>query len=735
MNLFSRFNLILVIGLIINLSPIVLFAQKTTSTELTVERIWKKFEFSAKGFPGFMGMQDGNHFSKIVQNQSGFQVVKIPYTNLNAVGEVIFSQTDLIYKGDTLEMDDYAFNSDESKILIFTNTESVYRRSYTSNFFIFDRKSKKLSALDPNRLASTLATFSPDGKQIAYVFENNIYVKNLENNQISAVSSDGKTNEIINGTTDWVYEEEFAITQGFAWSPDSKKIAYLKFDEREVKEFTMTYYGNLYPELYTWKYPKAGEDNSKISLHIATLGVNATEKLDLGEYEYIPRFQWSPNQNVLIVQTLNRHQNHVKYHRYEADKASIKSTVFFEEKSDTYVEIDDNLIILSDGKSLLRTSEASGFMHIYKVDFDGKNTQITSGNWDVIEFLGINEKKKLIYYTSAEKGAIHKGIYSIDLKGKTKKALSSETGSNSATFAAGMNYFVKYASNANTPPVISLCDASGKVLQVLEDNQKLVDKMKGLRIAPKEFIQIQGAEMLLNASIIKPADFDPNKKYPVYMHVYGGPGSNTVLNRFGGADYFYHQLLAQQGYVVVSVDPRGTMYQGEKFKKSTYLQLGKLETEDFVAVAKNLVKLGYVDENRIGIQGWSYGGFMASLAMTKGENTFKMGIAVAPVTNWRFYDNIYTERFMRTPQENPSGYDDNSPINFTKNITGKYFLIHGSGDDNVHYQNTMEMIQALTESNIQFDLFIYPNKDHGIYGGNTRNHLFQMLFDYTLKNL
>jgi dipeptidyl-peptidase-4 len=298
-----------------------------------------------------------------------------------------------------------------------------------------------------------------------------------------------------------------------------------------------------------------------------------------------------------------------------------------------------------------------------------------------------------------------------------------------------MKYFVKYNSDANTPSVISLCDANGEELQVLENNQKLRDKMNKYNLSKKEFMTIDGAAGKLNAWMIKPMNFDPAKKYPVYINIYGGPGSNTVTDEFDGNDYMYHQLLAQRGYIVFSVDPRGTMFQGTAFKKSTYLQMGKLELEDFIAAAKELGKMTFVDKNRIGIQGWSYGGYMTSLAMTKGANYFKMGIAVAPVTNWRFYDNIYTERFMRTPQENAAGYDDNSPINFAKNVKGKYFLIHGSGDDNVHYQNSMEMITALTNANVQFDLFIYPNKDHGIYGGNTRNHLFNMLFNYTLENL
>lgn len=708
---------------------------KIIKQPLTVESIWKNYEFSSKGFPGFNGMNDGEHFTKMNFEQGKFSITKHSFQNYKGEGEVLVSEKDLLYKGVSIQVDDYSFNADETKLLITTNAESVYRRSYIADFFVLDLKTKKLTALDEKRTGSTLAEFSPDGTKIAYIHNNNIFVKDLVSGKTNQITLDGLKNNIINGTTDWVYEEEFALTKGFDWSPDSKYISFLKFNESKVQEYQLAYYGKLYPEIYKYKYPKAGEDNSKVTAHVFNLTSKKTITLNLGEYEYIPRLQWSNSANQLVIQTLNRHQNHVKYQLADFTGKSLVQKVIFEEKSDTYVDIDDNLIILKDGKSLLRTSEASGFMHIYQVGFDGSNKQITQGNWDVIEFLGISDDNQTIFYTSAEKGAIYKGIYKINLNGSNKMALSSETGYNRAEFSAGMKYFVKYNSDANTPNVISLCDANGEELQVLESNQKLKDKMNNYNLSKKEFMTIQGAAGKLNAWMIKPMNFDPAKKYPVYINIYGGPGSNTVTDEFDGNDYMYHQLLAQRGYIVFSVDPRGTMFQGAAFKKSTYMQLGKLELEDFIAAAKELGKMTFVDKNRIGIQGWSYGGYMTSLAMTKGADYFKMGIAVAPVTNWRFYDNIYTERFMRTPQENAAGYDDNSPINFANKVKGKYFLIHGSGDDNVHYQNSMEMITALTNANVQFDLFIYPNKDHGIYGGNTRNHLFNMLFNYTLENL
>lgn len=715
------------------------FAQQASSIQkapLTVELIWKDNEFASKGVGGFNGMKDGQHFTKFNSAENNLSITKHSYTNISGEGEIILSSKDLYYKGQALEIDSYSFNNDETKLLLMTNSEPVYRRSYTSTYYIYDLKSKALSALDESNPIATLAEFSPNGEKIAYIADNNIYVKDLKSNKIIPVTKDGKFNAIINGTTDWVYEEEFAITKAFGWSPDSKHIAFLKFDESQVKEFTLEYYSGLYPFLYKYKYPKAGENNSRVSAHIYTIDNKKTTQISLGSYAYIPRINWSGSENKLILQTLNRHQNHVKYHLVDWTKGNNSlSKVFYEEKSDTYVDIDDNLLILNDGKSILRTSEASGFNHIYKIGFNGSSSQITNGNWDVIEFLGIDEQSNTVFYSSAEEGAIYKGIYSVQLDGNNKTQLSESKGYNHALFTEGMKYFIRVSSTANTPKRYVLCKATGEEINVLESNEKLQMNLQSYWLSEKEFITIKGAEEELNAWMIKPPDFDPTKKYPVYLYVYGGPGSNTVKDEFDGNNYMYHQLLAQRGYIVVSVDPRGTQYRGAKFKKSTYLQLGKLELEDFIAVAGELGKLSYVDKSRIGIQGWSYGGYMSSLAMTKGNGVFKMGIAIAPVTNWRYYDNIYTERFLRSPQENPGGYDENSPIHFAKNLKGNYLLIHGDADDNVHCQNAMDLISALVNANVQFDMFIYPNKDHGIYGGNTRNHLYNMIFNYTLNKL
>jgi dipeptidyl-peptidase-4 len=719
--------------LFIGLSLISIF---TNAQELSVESIWKKYEFGSKGVTGFKSMKDGSYFTQLSEIEGKTAITKHKITDSEGKGEILVTASQLSFEGKILDVNDYEFNEDESKLLITTNTKSIYRRSFTADYYLFDLATKKLERLDAKHSPQTLAEYSPDGTKVSYIYKNDIYVKDLKTGKARKLTLDGKSNKVINGTTDWVYEEEFGITKGYDWSPDSKKIAFLRFNEKQVKEFSMTYYKNeLYPETYTFKYPKAGEANSVVTAHLIDVKSGKISGLNLGEYEYIPRIQWSNTENKLILLTLNRHQNHLKYHVIDATSKKATSKIFFEEKSTSYVEIDNNLLILKDGKTILRTSESDGFNHIYSIDFEGKSTQITKGKWDVIELYGIDNDNKFIYYSSAENSAITKCIYKIGFNGEGKTLISMPDGYNDAEFTTGMNYFVKTYSNANTPAVISLCDNSGKMITVLEDNQKLLDKLSTYTLSKKEFMTFDLGTHSLNGWMMKPANFDATKKYPVYMVVYGGPGHNEVIDSWGGMNYMYHQLLAQQGYIVVSVDPRGTMFRGAEFKKSTYLQLGKLETEDVIATGKKLQSMSFIDANRIGIQGWSYGGFMSSLAITKGADVFKMAIAVAPVTNWKWYDNIYTERFMRTPAENQSGYDDNSPINFVKQMTGKYLLIHGSGDDNVHYQNTMEMVNALVAADKQFDLFIYPNKNHGIYGGNTRNHLYNMMLNYTKENL
>ena len=720
------------------ISAITFTQTSKAQSEITNEQIWASSMYASNGIQSVRSMKDGLHFSLLKKNK----IEQYSYENFGEPTAIILDLNDIQFEGKAIKAQDYNFNKDESKVLIATAVKSIYRRSFTATYYIVDIASKSIHALSKSGLQS-LADFSPDGSKVAYVQNNNIFYYNLEDKRTVQVTNDGSANEIINGATDWVYEEEFAITKGFYWSENSKQIAFYRFDESNVKEFIMDYYlGNAYPFIYDFKYPKAGEDNSKLSVWVYDVDKKKSMmylKNDQ-QYEYFPRMKWT-NENALCVLAMNRHQNKLDYllvedyltAKYKGQASSQK--IIYTDQSDTYVEVDDNLIFLEKENAFLRTSEKDGFMHIYKVSFDGTVKAITQGDWDVVELKGVDEEKGLVYYVSAEEGAMYKTLYVIGLNGKKKTKLSVLKGSNDADFSTGMKYYINTYSNANQPTLITLHNAKGKQLQVLEDNKALTEKLAKMQLPQQAFIKIMGATDSLNAYIIKPKNFNSNNKYPVYFHIYNGPGSNMVKDMWTGSTYMYHQLLASKGYIVISIDTRGTMYRGAKFKKSTYLQLGKYETEDMIAAAKSVGKWAYVDAKRIGVMGWSYGGYMTALCMTKGAAQFKMGISVAPVTNWRWYDNIYTERFMRTPQENANGYDSNSPINHIEKLKGKFLLIHGGADDNVHVQNSMELINKMVAANIAFDMAIYPNKNHGIYGGKTRLHLFDKILDYTLKNL
>ena len=705
---------------------------KITAQQITVEKIWKKYEYYPKGVEDFKSMKDGEHYSRIGEDGS---ILIYKLMDANDKGEVLVNKNSLVYNDSIIAYEDYEFNSDETKVLFMTNIKPIYRRSYTAIYYLYDIKTKQLVPLDDKHKPQTLAEYSPDGKSVSFIHGNDIFVMELASGKSIKLTEDGKRNKIINGTSDWVYEEEFGITKAYAWSPDSKWISFLRFNEKEVKEFNLTYYKGLYPEEYKYKYPKAGEDNSEVTAHLINVQKKSITPINLGEYEYIPRLSWAGNANKLVLLTLNRHQNHLKYHLIDLTAKKMTQKIFYEETSTTYVEIDNNLLVLKDGNTILRTSEMDGYNHIYQLDFNGKSTQITKGNWDVIDLYGIDELSNTVYYSSAEVSPMVKTIHSIQRDGANKTTVSKSIGWNDASFTSGFKYMVLTQSQANNPPVYSLMKNDGGFVRILEDNEELNRTLSTLTLSKKEFITFNVNGNTLNAWIMKPANFNAANKYPVYMTLYGGPGHNEVVDAWDNADYMYHQLLTQKGYIVICIEPRGTLYRGAAFKKSTYLQLGKLETEDLIATAKEIQGFPYVDPQRIGVMGWSYGGFMASLAITKGADVFKMAIAVAPVTNWRNYDNIYTERFMRTPKENPDGYDANSPVNFVNLFKGKFLLIHGSADDNVHYQNSMELVNAMVKADKQFDLFIYPNRNHGIYGGNTRNHLFSMMLNFIEKNL
>ena len=552
------------------------------------------------------------------------------------------------------------------------------------------------------------------------------------------ITFDGEKNRIINGITDWVYEEEFAFVRAFEWNASSDRIAFIRFDETEVPEFSMDVYGtDLYQTQNVFKYPKAGEKNAIVSLHFYDLNTDKTATVPLStSYNdfYIPRIKWTNDTNVLSAQYMNRHQN--KLDLWLINPETEDANLVLSETDDAYVDVTDNLTFLEDN-SFLWTSERDGFNHLYHYSKTGQlKKQITKGAWEVTAYYGYNESENAIYYQSVENGSINRDVYSVRLNGKRKMRLSSQVGTNDASFSADFTYFIKTFSSANIPTKYTLHDSkTGRLVRNIKDNSALKNTLSSYKYSNKEFSTLNVNGNDLNMWMLKPSDFDTTKTYPLLMFQYSGPGSQSVVNQWNSSRDYWHQYLAQQGYIVVCVDGRGTGFKGSDFKKVTYLNLVKYETEDQIQAAKQIGSLPYIDASRIGIWGWSFGGHMSTNCLLKGNDVFKMAIAVAPVTSWRFYDTIYTERFMRTPQENPGGYDDNSPFNYPELLKGDYLLIHGSGDDNVHVQHTMRMVEALIQANKQFEWSIYPDKNHGIYGGNTTMHLYTKMTNFLHEKL
>lgn len=709
-----------------------LSVQAQSLKKVTLEDVFKKGTFNQKSVYGINWMKDGQFYSSLVQRGGAPAVVKI---NL-ATGE----EAGVLLDGAKLGVNfsSYSFNADESKALIATDVESIYRRSSKGIFYVVDMATGQKQQL-MNGEKISYATLSPDNDKVAFVQDNNLFMVELATNKLTQITTDGEWNKIINGAADWVYEEEFSMAQAFKWSPDGKKIAFIRFDESQVPEFNMQTWGPLYPQDYKFKYPKAGEKNSIVSIHVYDLATAKIQKVDAGTETdiYLPRIYWTQDANTLAFIRMNRLQNQLDI--FHANATSGESKLIISETSKTYVDLDynDDLQYLSDGKTFIRTSEQDGFKHIYHHNLDGSLIrQITSGNWEVSSMVGIDEKAKKLYFISTEASPLERNFYVISLDGKGKKLLTPAKGTHTINMSPDHKFFIDYYSTADTPVKVTLNDAAGKELKVLEDNQALKELLAGFALGKKEFFTfptVDGTQ--LNGYIIKPADFDPNKKYPVLMYVYGGPGSQNVLNSWGGTRDFWHQQLAAEGIIVACVDNRGTGARGRDFKHSTYANLGKLETIDQIEGAKYFAKMPFVDPSRIGIWGWSYGGYMSSLSLMIGNDVFKTAIAVAPVTTWRYYDTIYTERYLQTPQLNPAGYDDNSPITHVNKLKGNLLLIHGTGDDNVHFQNAVDLTNALIAADKQFESFYYPNRNHGIYGGNTTWHLYTMMTDFLKRKL
>lgn len=709
--------------------------------KITLDDIWTNKTFNPKEVYGIFSLNNGKQYTRIKDNS----IVVYDYKTGDSVRTLV-NGAELIPSGEKkpIHISSFEVNKEETKFLFPTQVQHVYRHSRLSYYYVWNNVTKKLTPLS-TKGKQRLAQFSPDGNYIAFVRNNNIYLKNLKTGTEKQITFDGKRNHIINGTCDWVYEEEFSFTKAFFWSPDNSKIAFYHFNESQEKNYTITHYGTLYPKYYTYKYPVPGEKNAIVQIKVYDLKTGKTTTMDVGDTtdQYIPRIKWTTNSNKLAIERLNRHQNHLQI--LLANATTGQSHVLYNETNKYYIDITNDLTFLPKGKQFLMTSEKDGYNAIYLYDMNGKLVRkLTNGDWDVMKVYGYNPKHKEVFFQAAKTSPLDRDIYAVSLKGKLRK-ISQKEGTNDAVFSKTYDYFINTWSNANTPPYITVNNYKGKVIRVLESNKQLISKLGDYAMNPQTFFQLKspefklpnGKQIALNAYMIKPPNFNPNKKYPVLMYVYGGPGVNTVNNEWGGAFHMWDEMLAEKGVIVISVDNRGTGARGELFKKMTYLQLGHYEIADQMEAAKLIGRLPYVDSTRIGIWGWSYGGFMASLGITKGAKIFSTAVAVAPVTSWRYYDDVYTERYMRTPKENPEGYKINSPLHYVKDMKGdgNFLLIFGSYDDNVHPQNSMQFITDMIKNNKQFHMMIYPNKNHSIYGGNTRFHLFTRITDFLMGQL
>jgi len=695
--------------------------------------------FSPKSVTGLRSMNDGLNYTI---KEDGNKIVKYSYKTGEKV-EILFDLSTVEHAG-FKAFSDYNISNDETKILFTTLKQPIYRHSFLSEYYIWNLTTKEMIPLSANG-SQQLATFSPDGERVAFVRNNNLFLKNLKFGTENQITTDGKKNELINGASDWVYEEEFGSSKAYEWSPDSKFLAFIKFNETEVPTFTIPMYqgqkpalkeNQLYPGNYSYKYPKAGEKNSVVSVHIYDVMAKSSVTADVGDdtEQYIPRIKWTPDASDLAIMKLNRLQNKVDIvlaNPYTGDTRS-----FFSEKNKRYIDENfyDEFVFLPDNKYIVLNSERNGFSHLYLYDRQGfEIKQLTDGNFDVTEFYGFDPVRKMFYYQAAKESPMRREVYFVSLDGKKSGKLSTQTGTNQAEFSNGMKYFINYFTNIETPNLVTLHDQNGKFIRSLEENTDLKKILNDYSLGKKEFFSFKTSEGVeLNGWMMKPANFDPAKKYPVLMTQYSGPNSQEVLDKWSVS---WNDYLAQEGFIIACVDPRGTGARGEDFRKMTYQQLGKYESDDQVEAARYLGTLSFVDKYNIAIWGWSYGGFMAALCMEKGADVFKAGISVAPVTNWRFYDSVYTERYMRTPKENQDGYDDNSPLSHADKIKGNYLLIHGTADDNVHFQNTMEFAERMVQAGVQFDMATYTNRNHGIKGGNTRLHLYTKMTNFLKTKL
>ncbi len=691
------------------------------SQEITLDKIYSGY-YRGKGIAGISSLQSGESYA--VLEPAG--IVKYSYKNTGKEGVLVEGK----FQG-------YTFSDDESKVMLTKESQPVYRHSYLGKFEVRDLNSGKTVMLHEGNYVQE-PRFSPDATKVAYVADNNLFFQDLSSGKITQITTDGKKNEILNGLADWVYEEEFAHARLFEWTKNSDAIVFVRSDESAVREVNLPIYDKqLYPSEMKFKYPKAGETNSTVSVHLYRLDTGGTSRLNLSGFKnyYIPNVIQTEGNDEMILLTSERTQNATDVLKVNTRTGNVSK--LFTETDEKWIDTDNPTMEFLPDNSFIWASERDGFRHLYHYDKNGKlKRQITKGNWEVTDYYGYNPKSKEVYVQTTQNGSINKVVSKFNISNGKSQLISAPEGNNSANFSKNYQYFIETSSTAEKPYTFTLKNSSGKAAKELQNNNELLQKLKADNWVAKEFFTVPNeAGDQMNAWIMKPKNFDPNKKYPLLMFQYSGPGSQQVSNSWDGGNGIWFNHLVQQGYIVACVDGRGTGYRGTEYKKVTYMNLGKYEIEDQIAAAKWFGKQTYIDKDRIGIFGWSFGGYMASLALTKGADVFKTGIAVAPVTNWRYYDTVYTERFLRTPQENPDGYDQNSPTTFANLMKGNFLLVHGTADDNVHVQNSMEFAEALIQNKKQFEYMLYPDKNHGIFGGQTRFQLYRKMTDFLLEKL
>ncbi len=707
---------------------------------LTIQNIFASGKYYAKAKGGFTMLKNGNYcVEDYDQVHKSFMILEYSFTK-DSVVDTLFNQgsiTDTTALPKDFSLENFQVSENKKYILLQTETQSIYRHSKKAVYYIYSIRTHKIKKVHHDKEVF-YATFSPDENKIAYVYDNNLYVQYfLFGDSTVQVTRDGSINNILNGKTDWVYEEEFSMSQGYEWSPKVDKIVYYRFDESKVKMYQLAYYDSLYPQEYKYKYPVAGEDNSKVSVWIYDLNMEIKRKLDLHEEndQYIPRIYWTKDNNTVAVERLNRPQNYLEL--IEATAPTWKLKTVLTERNADYIEITDNLYFFKDN-SFMMCSSKSGYNNIYVYDANGKELRnLTPYNFDVENILGFDDPANIVYYNSKEPNPRTSTIFQVNLDGTNKKVLNDdEKGSNGVEFAADYKHYLMTTSSAMVPYVSTTYDNSGKKIKVMEDNAELNETLKKENFSPKEFFNLNLADTeSLCVWMIKPPHFKKHHKYPVLFTIYGGPGIQTVNDAWGGGLDMWYQYLARKGYIVVSVDNRGTGGKGDAFKQTTYLKLGQKESDDQIAAAKYFAKQDYVDPNRIGIYGWSFGGYMSAMCITKGADVFNTAVSVAPVTDWRYYDNIYTERYMGLPKDNAENYDATSVLTYVHKLKGNLLLIFGTYDDNVHPQNSIMLVKKMIELNKKYDSEFYPNKNHGIYGGYTRLHLYSRITDYILEHL